>query len=168
MMKPSLEKAMNEQINAEFHSAFIYLSMAAYFKSLNLDGCAHWMNLQYAEEVEHAMKFIDFLNDRGGRVLLTTLDAPDQEWNSPLAAFEAAYAHEQYITGRINDLVALSIKENDYASHSFLQWFVNEQVEEEATVDGIVQNLKMMEGDKRGLFMIDRELGGRTEEAEEA
>ena len=104
----------------------------------------------------------------GAQFHQVALDAPDQEWNSPLAAFEAAYAHEQYITGRINDLVALSIKENDYASHSFLQWFVNEQVEEEATVDGIVQNLKMMEGDKRGLFMIDRELGGRTEEAEEA
>jgi len=167
MIKPSLEKALNEQINAEFHSAYLYLSMAAYFHSVNLDGCAHWMDMQYQEEVAHAMKIFAFLNDRGGRIHLTAIDGPEAEWASPLAAFEAAYEHEQYITGRINNLVGLAIKENDYATHTFLQWFVNEQVEEEASVDAIVQSLKMMEGDKRGLFMIDRELGARQAEAGE-
>ena len=166
MIKSTIEAALNDQINAEFHSAYIYLSMAAYFHDINLDGCANWMHLQYQEEVSHAMKMFDFLNDRGGRIKLTTIAAPDLEWASPQAAFEAAYAHEQYITGRINDLVALAISENDYATHTFLQWFVNEQVEEEASVDAIVQSFKMMEGDKRGLFMMDRELAGRQPETE--
>jgi ferritin len=162
MISKKVEKALNAQVNAELYSAYLYLSMESYFQSLNLNGFANWMRVQTQEEVSHAMKIYDFVNERGGRSLLKGIDGPPTEWESPLAAFEAAYAHEQKVTGLINDLVDLAIKEKDHATNNFLQWFVNEQVEEEASADAIVQQLKMMKKAPGGMFMLDRELGRRV------
>jgi ferritin len=120
------------------------------------------MRAQTQEEAVHAMKIYDYINERGGRVILKAIDEPAVKWKSPLAAFEAAYKHEQLVTGRINDLVDLAIKEKDHAANTFLQWFVNEQVEEETSADAVVQQLKMAEGAPGALFMIDREMGQRV------
>ncbi len=165
MLSEKMQAAMNKQINAELHSAYIYLSMSAYFEDKNLLGFAHWMRLQANEEVIHAMKFFDFINERRGRVLLEPIAAVPTEWASPLAVFEAALAHEQKVTGMINDLVDLAIQEKDHAANSFLQWFVDEQVEEEASADAIVQQLKMIGDAPQGLFLLDREMAGRQAEA---
>jgi len=162
MISKKMEEALNGQVNAELYSAYMYLSMESYFKSLNLNGFANWMRVQTQEEVTHAMKIYEFLNERGGRAILKTIDGPPTEWNSPLAVFEAVYAHEQKVTGLINDLVDLAIKEKDHATNTFLQWFVNEQVEEESSADAVVQQLKMMENAPGGMFMLDRELGQRV------
>ena len=162
MIGKKMEDALNEQINAELYSAYLYLAMAAYFDAENLSGFASWMRVQTQEETAHAMKIFDFVSERGGRVVLKAIEEPAKEWKSPLAAFKASYEHEQYITGRINDLVNLAIKEKDHASNAFLQWFVSEQVEEETSVDSVVQQLKMAEKAPGALFMMDRELGGRT------
>ncbi len=162
MMSKKMEKALNEQINAEAYSAYLYLAMAAYFEAENLPGLASWMRIQTQEETAHALKFFDFVNERRGRVVLKAIDQPQKEWKSPLAAFEAAFEHEQLVTGRINDLVNLAVEEKDHATGAFLQWFVNEQVEEETSVDRIVQMLKMAEKAPGAMFMIDRELGQRT------
>jgi ferritin len=162
MISEKVQTAINDQINAEIHSAYLYLSMVSYFKSLNLDGFAQWMTVQTQEEISHAMKFFNFVVERGGRALLQPIAGPDVEWESPLAAFEAAYKHEQFITGRIDDLVQLARQEKDTASEIMLQWFVTEQVEEEANADGVIQKLKMMAGAPGGMFMLDRELGARV------
>jgi len=134
MISKKIEKALNKQINAELYSAYLYLSMVAYFESVNLPGFANWMKVQTQEELMHAMKIYDFVNERGGRVVLKAIEAPPTEWDSPLDAFEATYKHEQKVTGLINNLVNLAIEEKDHATSSFLQWFVNEQVEEESSV----------------------------------
>jgi ferritin len=162
MINKKMEKALNAQVNAELYSAYLYLSMESYFKSLNLNGFANWMRVQTQEEVTHATKIYDFLNERGGRALLKAIEGPPTTWDSPLATFEAAYAHEQKVTSLINDLVDLAIKEKDHATNNFLQWFVNEQVEEEASADAIVQQLKIMADAPGGIFMLDRELAQRV------
>lgn len=162
MISKNMEKAINEQINAEMYSAYLYLSMEAYFRSLDLSGFANWMRVQVQEELMHAMKMYDFVDARGGRIILKPIAAPQAEWKSPLAVFEATYKHEQKVTGLINDLVSLAIKEKDHATHTFLQWFVNEQVEEESSADKIIQQMKMMEEAPGGMFMLDRELGLRV------
>ena len=162
MISKKMEDALNEQVNAEMYSAYMYLSMESYFKSQNLNGFANWMRIQTQEEVMHAMKMYDFINERGGRVLLRAIEGPTTEWDSTLEVFKAVYEHEQKVTGLINNLVNLAIKEKDHATNSFLQWFVNEQVEEEASADGIVQQLTMMENAPGGMFMLDRELGQRV------
>jgi ferritin len=162
MLSKKMEKALNEQINAELYSAYIYLSMAAWFESQNLSGFATWMKVQNREETVHAMKLFGFVTERRGRVALTAIEEPAKEWKSPLAAFEAALEHEQYITGRIGDLVNQAIAEKDHATNAFLQWFVNEQVEEEAAADSIVQKLKMAEKSTGAMLMLDHELGKRT------
>jgi ferritin len=162
MISKKMEKALNEQVNAEMYSAYMYLSMEAYFKSKNLNGFANWMRAQTQEEMIHAMKIYCFIHERGGKVTLKAIDGPPTQWESPLAVFEAVYAHEQKVTGLINGLVDLAIKENDHASNTFLQWFVSEQVEEEASADEVVQQLKMMENAPGGMFMLDRELGQRV------
>ena len=136
MLKPAMQDAINAQINAELHSAYRYMSMAAYFESINLKGFANWMRVQTQEKTVHALKLYGFICARGGRVKLTAIAGPEMVWQSPLAVFAAAYAHEQKVTALINGLVDLSVKENDHATSSFLQWFVNEQVEEEANADG--------------------------------
>ncbi len=161
MLKERIEKALNDQVNAEIFSAYLYLSMSSCFAAMNFSGFAQWMKVQAMEEMSHAMKIYDFIIERGGRVTLAQIDAPETAWESPLAAFEAAYKHEQYITSRINDLVDMAIEERDHATNIFLQWFVSEQVEEEASADEIVQKLKLVGDQGNAIFMLDRELGSR-------
>jgi len=161
MIKGTVEKAINDQINAELYSGYLYLSMSAYFEGQNLPGAAHWMALQAKEEYEHAMKFYNFVFERGGKVTLAAIDAPQAEWKSPLDVFENAYKHEVKVTGLIHDLVAISRSEKDVATENFLMWYVDEQVEEEADADAIVQKLKRIKESPNGLYMLDRELAGR-------
>jgi len=161
MIKEKIQGAINKQLNAELYSSYLYLSMAAYFESINLKGFANWMRIQAQEELMHAMKFYDYINERGGRVTLTPIDGPPTQWDSPLAVFEHVYQHEQKVTSLINNLVNIAIAESDHASNNFLQWFVAEQVEEESSADEIVQKLKLVADDRSGLFMLDQELGQR-------
>lgn len=161
MLSEKMQDALNKQINAEMFSANLYLSMATYFEFINLPGMAKWMVAQAGEEMEHAMKIYGHIHERMGRVIIGGLDAPETDWDSPLAAFEAAFGHEQKITGMIHDLVDLAAAENDKPAGIFLQWFVSEQVEEEAGVDAIVQQLKMVGDKPQALLMIDRALGQR-------
>ncbi len=160
-MNNKIQDALNNQINAELYSAYLYLSMSAYFESINLKGFASWMRVQSNEEVTHAMKIFDFLNERGGRVLLSQIEKPTTEWDSSLAAFKAVYMHEQKVTGMINALVDLSIEEKDHALNNFLQWFVAEQVEEESSACDVVKMLELVGSAGNGIFMLDRELGKR-------
>jgi ferritin len=153
--------ALNEQIKEEMASAYIYLSMAAYCESINLPGFARWMQAQSNEEMEHAMKFYGFINERGGRVVFEALEQPPVEFDGPVDVFEKTLAHEQHITGRIHDLYALAAEEKDYASLGILQWFVDEQVEEESTAGEILDQLKMIGVKGQALFMMDRHLGSR-------
>ena len=153
--------AINSQIKAEYDSAYIYLAMSAYFKDAGLDGMSHWMKKQYSEEVEHAEKFISYLYDRGARVIIPDVAKPKDEYTDALDVFKTAYAHEQYVTSRIYDLVDLAISEKDYATQSMLKWFVDEQVEEEDNASGIVSKLERLGVDKHGLYTIDRELAAR-------
>jgi len=162
MLSEQMQKSLNEQVNAELFSSYLYLSMNAYFKSLNLDGFANWMYVQAQEELVHAMKFYDFINRRGGRVILEKVEDPKKEWASPLNAFEEAFEHEKMITGRIHHLVDISLQERDHATNTFLQWFVTEQVEEEESTDGVVRKLKLVGNADGGLFMIDLELAKRV------
>jgi len=160
-MNAKVEKALNEQIHAEFFSFYLYLSVAAYFTSNHLDGFAHWMRIQSQEEYNHAMKLFDYLNERGGSVQLLPLDAPIREWSSPSAAVEDVLNHERSISSRINSLVDLATAENDHATTVMLHWYVSEQVEEEATAETLFHQVKMVEANPHGLLMIDRELAGR-------
>ena len=162
MLKKKMLKGMNDQINAEMFSSYLYLSMEAYFQSISLRGFAAWMRDQAQEEMVHAMKFYDFVNERGGKVTLEAIAKPESTWASPLAAFEAALAHEQHVTSLINDLVDLAISEKDHASNIFLQWFVSEQVEEESSAGEVVDRLKLIKDNTSGLFMMDAELGRRV------
>ncbi|NIR42402.1 MAG: ferritin [Gemmatimonadetes bacterium] len=164
MLSKSMEEALNAQINAELYSAYIYLSMSTYFEANDFPGMASWMRHQAQEEVDHAMKFYRYVVDRDGRVTLAAIDAPPTDWKSPLAAFEKAYKHEQHVTGLINELVAQADEENDYATRNMLDWFVDEQVEEEATASAIVARLKLIGDNAPGLIMLDRELGARGTE----
>jgi ferritin len=163
MLDQKIQDAFNKQLNAEAFSSYLYLSMAAWFESRNLVGMAAWMRVQSQEETGHAMKFLDHISKRNGRVALAQIDAPKAEWGSALEAFEEAYKHECKITGMIHKLVELAGKEKDYAANAFLQWFVNEQVEEEASVLLIVERLKLLGASTGGLLMLDKELGKRGE-----
>ncbi len=162
MLNAKMEKALNAQLNAEFYSAYLYLSMAAYFESTNLAGLANWMRIQFQEEQFHGTRFFDFVLERGGKVSLAAIDEPEKDWDGPVSVFAATLAHEQKVTGLINDLVYLARDERDNASEIFLQWFVKEQVEEESTADTILGKLKLSEGSPHALLMIDQELGGRV------
>ncbi len=162
MLTEKMQDALNAQVNAEYYSSYLYLAMAAYFEAENLRGFANWMRVQAQEENLHATKFYDFIVQRNGRVLLRPIDAPPSSWDSPLAVFEAAYKHEQHVTDLINKLVSLSLGEGDFASNTFLQWFVNEQVEEEANADAIIHDLKRVGSSMDGLFLMDRELATRV------
>ena len=161
MLSKKIEDALNEQINAELYSAYLYLAMAAYFESMNLHGFANWMKCQTKEEFGHAMKIFDFVNECGNRVTLKNISEPPSKWKSPLAAFEASYKHEQLVTGRIGTLVNMALAEKNHAAANFLQWFVKEQVEEEASVADVVQKLKMTADSTTGQLFIDSELGKR-------
>lgn len=162
MIGKKMQDALNEQVNAEFYSAYLYLSMAAYFESTNLPGFATWMRVQTQEELIHTMKIYDYVNERGGRVTLKSIAEPPSEWKSPLAAFEAAYQHEQKVTGLINGLVNLAIEEKDIAANTFLQWFVDEQVEEEESAETVVNKLKQAVDASDGMNMLDKEMGQRV------
>ena len=162
MFSQKTQDAFNEQLNMEFYSSYLYLSMSAYFESQHLTGMARWMRIQAQEEHGHAMKFFDYILSRNGNVVLAELGAPRTGWGSVLEAFEDSYKHECRVTGRLNDLTTLSIGEKDHAANVFLQWFVSEQVEEEATVLDIVEKLRMVKDDPAALFMMDQELGKRT------
>ncbi len=162
MLSKDMEAAFNEQVNSELYSAYLYLAMAAYFETLNLNGFAHWMKIQFQEEQMHALKIVDFISERGGRVHLQAIAEPPVEWDSPLKVFEHTMEHEQDVTQKINKLVDLAIKGSDHASNNFLQWFVSEQVEEEASVDAVLQQLRLVGDAGHALFMIDRELVTRT------
>ena len=162
MLKKSVEVALNQQINAEFHSAYLYLSMSSYLQSIGMAGCANWMKVQYQEELAHATHFFDYVLERGGRVELSPIGKVDVDFKSPLHAFEETLEHEVKVTGLINNLMDTAIKESDHATKSFLQWFVDEQVEEEANVEQILHNLKLINGEGQGLLMMDREMMARV------
>lgn len=161
MLSDKMYEALNDQINAEMYSAYLYLSMATYFEDINFPGMAGWMKAQAQEEMVHAMKFYDYIFDRNRKVELKPIKGPETAWDSPLAAFEASLKHEEFVTGRINKLVDLAIEDSDHSTKSFLNWFVDEQVEEESSVNDVVQQLKNIGDSKSGLFMLDKELGGR-------
>ncbi len=162
MLSKKIQDAFNKQINAELYSSYLYLSMAAYFDAEDLKGMANWMRIQSAEENAHAMRFFDFINDRSGRVTLEPIEAPKGQWSSPLEAFEDAYKHEQQITAMINELMNVVASERDGAGHDFLEWFCREQVEEEASTQLIVSQLKLVGDSGLGRYMVDQQLGQRV------
>ncbi|OHB86053.1 MAG: ferritin [Planctomycetes bacterium RBG_16_64_12] len=162
MLNEKIQDAFNKQLNAELYSSYLYLSMSAHFEAENLAGMANWMRIQAQEELTHVMKFFDFINERDGRVTLTEVAAPQTQWKSPLDAFEGAYEHECKVTGLINELADLAIKQKDHAANAFLQWFITEQVEEESAALMIVDKLKLAGDNGVALFMLDGELGQRT------
>ena len=162
MISKKMQDAFNDQITAEFFSAHLYLSMSSYLESIDLPGFASWMRVQYQEEISHGMTMFDYVIERDGRAIVQAIDTPQAEWSNVLAVFEGSLEHEQKVTGLINNLMDIALSEKDHAANIFLQWFVIEQVEEEATAKGIVQKLKMLGNSKAGLFQIDKELGSRV------
>ncbi|HUT15065.1 MAG TPA: ferritin [Anaerolineae bacterium] len=164
MLGKRIQDAINEQINAELYSAYLYLSMAAYTEAANLAGFAHWMRAQANEEVEHALKFFKYVGERGGRVVLKAIEQPQVEWTSPLNVFEHTLEHERKVTGLINDLYEVALEEKDYASQMLLHWYIEEQVEEESNAEQIVAALKMVDEKPQGLLMVDRQLASRGED----
>jgi ferritin len=162
MIGERLNSAINDQIKNELESYYIYLSMAAYLHSKSLDGMGHWMRAQAHEEMIHAMKFIEHLIDRDGKVVLQDLKQLKTEWSSPLEVFQDAFEHEKFISSKINDLTTIAREEKDYASEPILAWFTDEQIEEEASTGKIADELEMIGEDKSALLMLDRELGART------
>lgn len=162
MLGEKLEKALNDQLNYELYSAYVYAAMAAWFESVDMPGFSSWMQVQVREEMFHVQKLFSFVGERDGRVRLARIDEPPFEWDSPLAAFQNAYEHECGVSSRIHAIVDLAREEKDHAVENFLQWFVTEQVEEEASTKAIVQQLKFLGEDRPALFMMDRELGQRV------
>jgi len=161
MINKPLQDAMNDQINKELYSSYLYLSMAAFLEEKNLPGFAHWMRIQEAEEREHAMKFYDYMVERGGRVTLKAIDAPKTEWKSTLELAEEVAAHEAMVTASIYSLYELALKEKDYPTQIMLQWFISEQVEEEKNAAEIVSNLKLIEDRGTAILMLDHRLAKR-------
>jgi ferritin len=162
MLNPKIEKAINDQINAEAYSAYLYLSMSAYFERMNLPGFAKWTYVQYLEETTHSLKFFKYVNERGGVAKIMAIKEPPTEWKSPMHVFEEILKHEEYVTSLINNLVDLSLLEKDHATNNLLQWYVGEQVEEEANASLILGHLKRTGDSKDGLYMIDKELSVRV------
>lgn len=162
MLSKVMQDGINEQIKNELYSAYLYLSMSAHFEAANLSGFAHWMRLQSQEEVLHVMKFFDFVNNRNGRVVLQAIDQPPVEFESPLDIFEQTLEHERKVTTMINRLYKLALEESDYPTQVMLQWFIEEQVEEEASAEQIVGMLQMIGDETQSLIMLDRELGQRV------
>ncbi|MCG6188367.1 ferritin [Maribellus maritimus] len=161
MLKEKMLNALNEQINAEQYSALLYLSMSAWFNDKGLPGFANWMYVQYQEELTHANKIFNYVNERGGKAVIKAIAQVDTEFDGIIAVVEKTLAHEQHVTGLINDLVDIAAEERDHATQSFLQWFVDEQVEEEANVEEMLDTLKLINGQGNGIFMLDRELRQR-------
>ncbi len=167
MIKQKVLDAINDQIQAEFQSAYIYLAISGWCETENYPGMAHWMRMQWEEEIEHAMKFYNHIIRRDGEVELKELEKPDVDIDSPIDAFEQALEHEQYITKRIHEMYDLAREENDYPLQTLLNWFIDEQVEEEDAVNEILDRLKLIDGDGGGLYMLDQELAQRTGEEED-
>ncbi len=161
MLTKTIQDAINDQINKELYSAYLYLAMSAHCETNSLPGTAHWMRVQYQEETSHAMKFFDYVNDRGGQVVLKAIDQPPAKFKSALEIFQQVVEHERRVTESIHKLYALAVKENDYASQVLLQWFVTEQVEEEKSAGLIAEQFKMIGESKPSLIMLDRQLGKR-------
>lgn len=162
MMSKTMEKAINGQINAELYSSYMYLAMSAWFTNKGMAGFANWMRQQAQEEMFHAIKMYDFVGERGGKVLLEAIDKPPGDWKTSIEVFQATLAHEQKVTGLINNLVNQAMDERDHASNIFLQWFITEQVEEEANVSAILDKLKLIGKETGGLFALDQELAQRV------
>ncbi|MFH1368454.1 MAG: ferritin [Elusimicrobiota bacterium] len=159
----NMGKALNRQMNRELYSAYLYLEMSSYFESANLKGFASWMRVQVQEEMIHAMKFYSYILQKGGKALMQDIEAPPHDWKNPEDVFARSLKHEQVVTSLINDLVNLAVTEKDHATNTFLQWFVNEQVEEESSFDEALQKLKLLGKDTGGgLFLLDRELAVRV------
>jgi len=161
-MKKKMEKALNKQINAEMYSSYLYLSMESYFQSISLTGFAKWMRGQVQEEMFHGIKIYDYVHERGGRAQFEAIAKPQTQWDSPLAAFEHILAHEEGVTELINNLIDTALDVRDHAAKAFLNWFIIEQVEEEATVGEIVDRLRLIGDDSSGLFLLDSELSKRV------
>ncbi|MEE9368638.1 MAG: ferritin [Pontiella sp.] len=162
MISDKMQAALNDQVNEEFYSAYLYLAMSSYCQTIGLPGFAHWMRLQYEEENMHVTKMYDYILNQGGAVHLKAIAEPEQEFGSPLEIVKKTLEHEQYITNLIHRLMDLAVEERDYATQTFLQWYVTEQVEEEANVNDILAPLQMVGDDKGGLMMIDQQLAGRS------
>lgn len=163
MISEKMQKAINDQINAEFYSSYFYLSMSAYCESVNFKGFAEWFRLQAEEEKTHGFKLFDYLQERGGRVILKPIEGPPTEFKSVQDTFEQTLEHERKVTSLINNLYKLAMEENDYPSQSHLQWFIDEQVEEEATAEDILNQIKMVEGKTGSMFYIDRHVARQRE-----
>ncbi len=161
-MKKKMEKSLNKQVNAELYSSYLYLAMESYFQSISLSGFAKWMRGQVQEEMFHGIKIYDYVHERGGRAQFEAITKPETEWDSPLAAFEHILAHEKKVTELINDLIDVALDVRDHAAKAFLDWFIIEQVEEEATVGEIVDRLRLIGDDSSGLFHLDAELAKRV------
>ncbi len=162
MISKTMQDAIDVHIQVEMYSANLYLSMSAYCESINFKGFAHWLRVQSQEEMHHAMKFFDYLTDRGGRVLLGAIEQPPQEFKSPRDVFEQTLEHEKKITAKIYRLYEMAMSEKDYATQSMLQWFISEQVEEEARASEIVEKLRMIGESSNAIFMVDKEVGKRA------
>ncbi|MCF7848953.1 MAG: ferritin [Kiritimatiellales bacterium] len=161
MISKKIQDALNEQVNKEFYSAYLYLAMSAYCDGIGLPGFSKWMRFQYEEEIIHVTKMYDYILSQGGDMHLQQIDEPPKTYGTPLEIFETTLAHEQMVTKRINDLMGLAMDERDYATQTFMQWYVTEQVEEESNVNNVLQPLRMVGEDKGGLMMIDQQLGQR-------
>ena len=162
MLNKKLEQAFSEQINKEMYSAYLYLSMQSYFKEVGLDGFANWMSIQVKEEMAHAMGLYDYVFERGGTVELFPIAKPERSWNSTLEVFEEVLKHEEYVTSLINDLAFVAEEVKDRAAMNLLNWYIDEQVEEESSVSSVLGNLKIAKDDPRALLLLDRELGARV------
>ena len=168
MINSKTAAALNDQLNMEYYSAYSYLAMSAYFLTQNLNGFAHWMRVQAEEELAHGMKIYDFLDDREADIRLRGIEAPKQKWDSPLEVFEDTLAQEQKVSQSIYDIADLALSERDHATHTFLQWFIVEQVEEEASVKELIDTLKLVGTEGNGLFLLDRDLAQRQLADEDA
>ena len=157
-----MSAALNKQLNWEVYSSYVYVAMASWFKSRNLNGFSNWVNVQVREELDHATMFYEFLHDLGAEVEFEAVPKPKNDWKTPEEVFADILEHEQGVTSRINDLIDLALKDKDHATNARLQWFISEQVEEEATVGGILQQLKLIDNAPNALMMLDRELGQRS------
>jgi len=161
MLSIKMEKELNKQLNKEYFSAYLYMSMAAYFQSIDLSGFEHWMQVQAKEELSHAEKIYNFIHERNGKVVLEQIEKPQTDWESPLAAFEDSLKHEIFITTSIKEILNAAIEEKDHATDIFLQWFITEQVEEEANATQVIKKIKLMKAAPGGIFMLDKELAQR-------
>ncbi|MDN5300270.1 MAG: ferritin [Clostridiales bacterium] len=162
MIKPKLEAIINKQINAELYSAYLYLSMSAYFESINLPGFANWMKVQFEEEQFHAMRFFTYLSERGGRVVLEAIEKPQTEWKNAIEVFEHTLEHEKHVTSLLNDIADLAETEKDRATQNLMVWFIDEQVEEEGSAEQILNELNWINGEGHGMLMLDREMATRV------